>query len=259
MDSRVGLLKAFYGGLPTDRAKVETSQHGFPFLNELLSDGVTLEYGELTLSGLLHKYKLANIPAHRMDGLLLAHIQKACNVCLYFHARANDIFCFNLDNNHKKDNTRIIPEMELAVRTLRVLLTEAGCEPMVIASGRGYHAWCRLDAPAANQRLYDLMLHVAARTLAKLHEAGHDHLKIKFNFYPDVRLHDAVSLRLFGSEHAKNKVFSRALTPDGLLDEKSSWDWFERYLASKTISEAALAAACASFCGPAASSEQAPL
>ncbi len=243
MDSRVELVKSFYGGLPKDRAKIETPRYGFAFLEEMLSEGVTLEYGELTLAGVLHKYKLASIPADRMDALLHAHVEKACNVCLYFDAQANDTFCFNLDNNHKTDNTVLIPEMALAIRSLRDLLCEVGCEPLVIASGRGYHAWCRLDARVPNARLYKLMVHVAARTLERLQRTGYDPNKIKFNFYPDVRSYDIVSLRLFGSEHAKNKVFSRILTTEGLVDEKQSWACFERYLASKTISEATFAEA----------------
>lgn len=238
MDSKIELVKSFYGGLPKDRAKVETPRYGFAFLEEMLSEGVTLEYGELTLAGVLHKYKLANIPEHRMDALLLAHIEKACNVCLYFDAHANDTFCFNLDNNHKTDNTVLIPEMELAIRSLRDLLREAACEPLVLASGRGYHAWCRLGARVGNERLYKLMVHVAARTLETLQGKGYDPRKVKFNFYPDVRSYDIVSLRLFGSDHAKNRVFSRILTVDGLVDEKRSWDYFEKYLTSNTISEA---------------------
>ena len=90
MDPRVSLLKEFYRGLPKDRAKLETQEHGFVFLEKLLADGVELEYGELTLSRLLHKYKLARIPERRMDEFLLSHVEKACNVCLYFDGQAND-------------------------------------------------------------------------------------------------------------------------------------------------------------------------
>jgi hypothetical protein len=42
-------------------------------------------------------------------------------------------------------------------------------------------------------------------------------------------------LRLFGSDHIKNKVFSRVLQGEELLDEKSSWDAFENHLREKTI------------------------
>lgn len=218
-----------------DRAKVESSRFGFEFLDELLAGGIKLEYGELTLSGVLHKYKLTNIPASRMDDLLRSHVAKNCNVCLYFDEHKNRTFCFNLDNNHKINNTLVIAEVALAVRTLAERLTALHCEPLIVASGRGYHVWCRLASEVANARLHEFMLHAAALALLALHEKGLDPLKVKFNFYPDPRINDIVSLRLFGSEHAKNKLFSRILTPEGLLDERASWEFFEDHLKTKTI------------------------
>jgi hypothetical protein len=244
MDPRVSLLKEFYRGLPKDQAKLETTEHGFAFLEALLADGITLDYGELTLSGLLHKYKLAHIPERRMDELLHAHVEKRSNVCLYFDDAANDTFCFNLDNNHKVNNTAIIPEMDFAVRALRELLVGVGCEPLIVASGRGYHVWGRLTAAVENARLYQFLLRAAVKTLAQLHAAGHDHQKVKFNLYPDERLRGAVSLRLFGSEHTKNKVFSHVFTPSGLLDEAASWAYFEEHLHRRTLAIAQFDAAC---------------
>jgi hypothetical protein len=237
MDPRVALIKEFYRGLPMDRAKVESHEHGFAFLDRILVDGITLEYGELTLSGLLHKYKLTGIPAHRMDEFLRAHVEKMCNVCLYFHDRANSTFCFNLDNNHKTNNTAIIPEMETAVRVTRETLERVGCDPLVIASGRGYHVWCRAERAVDNDRLYEFMRRVAVGAMAALHAAGSDHRKVKFNVYPDRRTRDTVSLRLFGSEHAKNGVFSSVLTSAGLLDEERSWEHFESHMRTRTIPE----------------------
>ena len=152
MDPRVKLLKEFSQAFIPGTVKVETEQFGFPFLEELLSDGVELEYGELTPSRLLHKYKLVNVPEHRMNELLGAHLGKTCNLCRYFGAEANDAFCFNLDNNRKTDNTRVIPEMELAVRMLRDCLRNLEFEPLIVASGRGYHVWCRLEQAADNKR-----------------------------------------------------------------------------------------------------------
>lgn len=235
MDTRVALLKEFYGGLPRDRAKIESHEHGFDFLERMLSDGTTLEYGELTLCGLLHKYKLANIPGHLMDALLLSHVEKHLNVCLYFDDRANSTFCFNLDNNHKTNNTEITPEMEIAVRETRHGLMRLGCEPLVVASGRGYHVWCRTDRPIENDRLYEFMRRIAVGAMARLHEGGLDHRKVKFNVYPDRRTRDTVSLRLFGSDHSKNRVFSRVLAREGLLDEAQSWEHFERNLRQGTV------------------------
>ena len=235
MDRKVSLLKEFYRRLPKDRAKLETEAYGFDFLERLLTEGMTLEYGELTSSGVVHKYKLASIPEHRMDGLLLSHVEKACNVCLYFDVRANDTFCFNLDNNHVVDSSAIIPEMEAAVRELEGHLRGLACEPLIVASGRGYHVWGRLEAAVANERLHDFMLRSAAATVAALHRQGYDHHQIKFNFYPDPRVHHVVSLRLFGSRHVRNKVFSYVLTPQGLLDESASWEFFADYLKYRTI------------------------
>jgi hypothetical protein len=243
MDSRVSLLKEFCQGFPKDRAKLETEEYGFAFLERLLTDGVTLEYGELTPAGLVHKYKLAGIPEGRMDELLLAHVEKACNVCLYFDIRANDTFCFNLDNNHQINSSQIIPEMDLAVRELGGHLRGLGCEPLIVASGRGYHVWGRLEAAVANERLHDFMLRSGAATLAALVRQGLDRRQIKFNFYPDPRNQHVVSLRLFGSRHVKNKVFSRILTPQGLLDETASWEFFADYLKTRTIALARFQAA----------------
>ncbi len=235
MDRKVALLREFYAGLPKDRVKVETDRHGFAFLDELLSGGATLEYGELTLHGLLHKYKLANVPERRMEELIAQHVRSECNVCLYFGDRTNSLFCFNLDNNHRANNTEIIPEMGLALEVLRDGLERLGCEPLVLASGRGYHLWCRLAGPVENDRLYEFMLRSAAKTVARLHEAGRDYNRIKINLYPDRRIRDVVSLRLFGSVHAKNKVFSFVSTPLGLLDEQASWERFEQHLRTGTI------------------------
>jgi len=235
MDIKLSLLNEFYRGLCRDRAKVESYEHGFDFLDGLLAGGATMEYAEMSLTGMLHKYKVSQIPEWRMNELLEAHIRKVLNVCLYFDDTANRLFCINLDNNHKTNNTVVIPEMELAVRLLRENLIKLGCEPLVIASGRGFHLWGRLEAAIENERLHNLMLRSMARTFLGCHQQGYDHREIKANFYPDPRARDVVSLRLFGSRHVKNKVFSRVLTPDGLLDEQESWEAFERYMKEKTI------------------------
>ena len=244
MDSKLELLKAFYSSLPKDRAKVETRDHGFEFLETMLSDGAALEYGEMHSDGFLYKYKLSNIPPHRLDDLLQIHIGKTCNVCLYFDDTANSIFCVNLDNNHKIDNTILIPEIKLAVQLLRDHLAGLGCEPLVIASGRGYHLWCRLAAPAGNRQIHNFLIRSVAVTLSGLHKKGFDYNKIKANFYPDPRVRDAVSLRLFGSDHARNRVFSRVFTPEGLLDEAASWTAFENHLSHKTIGQEQFQKAC---------------
>src|SRR6202522_3755787 len=201
MDAKPRLLKEFYRGLPKDRAKVETYEHGFEYLERMLAGGAALEYGEMAAAGLLHKYKFSNMPEEQMDEFMNAHIAKACNLCLYFVQVDNSLFCFNLDNNHKTNNMVAIPEMTLVVELLREILTGAGCEALVIASGRGYHLWCRLEAAVENERLYQFMVRSMAKALLGLHKQGFDHNKIKANFYPDPRARDVVSLRLFGSLH----------------------------------------------------------
>jgi len=242
MDPRVALLKEFSRSFIRGKAKIETELFGFAFL-ELLSDVGALEYGELTETRLLHKYKIVDIPDHKMDELIQLHIMKQINVCRYFGAKKNDVLCFNMDNNHKTDNTTIIPEMSSALDTLRTCLLGLGCEPLIVASGRGYHVWLRLDEPMENTLLYEFMIATAARALLPLLARGDNHRAVKFSFYPDINVIDAVSLRLFGTEHAKNKTFSHVFTPNGLLDEDDSWKYFEHFVRNKTTPAATIKSA----------------
>lgn len=243
MDPRVSLLKEFSRCFVPGKAKIETERCGFDYLERLLSGGAALEYGELTSTRLLHKYKVVDVPDHRMDELLQMHVMKECNVCRYFGTDENDVMCFNMDNNHKTNNTIIIPEMSLALGALRTCLQDLGCEPLTIASGRGYHVWLRLDEPVENALLYSFMVRAAARALLPLLTGGYDHHTVKFSFYPDIKVNDVVSLRLFGSEHAKNKVFSHVHTPQGLLDEAASWTYFEHFVRSAATSAVTFRAA----------------
>lgn len=234
MDSRVELLRDFSQTFVEGSVKIETEQFGFAFLDWLLSAGGALEYGELTDTRLLHKYKIVGIPEQRMHELIRLHVVKQLNVCRYFGADKNDVLCFNMDNNHKSDNTAIIPEMRLALETLRSFLVGFGCEPLIVASGRGYHVWLRLSEPKENALLYEFMIAAAARALLPLLASGADYRAVKFSFYPDINVVDEVSLRLFGSEHAKNQSFSHVFTPAGLLDEADSWSYFEGFVRDKT-------------------------
>jgi hypothetical protein len=238
MDPKVGLLRDFSRCFVPGKAKIETEKFGFAYLERLLSGGATLEYGELTSARLLHKYKIVDVPDNRMDELLEMHVMKECNVCRYFGAEKSDVLCFNMDNNHRTNNTVVIPEMSIALGALQTCLQSLGCEALTIASGRGYHVWLRLQEPVANALLYRFMIRAAAHALLPLLTGGYDHRTIKFSFYPDVTVNDVVSLRLFGSEHAKNKVFSFVYTPEGLLDETASWTYFEDFVRTKAISTA---------------------
>lgn len=236
MDSRVTLLKEFYSTMQKDKIKLESNCYGFEFLESLLSHDVKLEYGELT-SSLIHKYKLVNIPDCQIDAFLQGHINKYYNACLYFNEEANNIFCFNLDNNFKENNTALIPEMQFSVDQLTQYLTELGIEPLVIVSGRGYHVWCRLDAPINNKQLHNFMLKIVARTMEALHTNGYDYHRVKFNMYPNNEIINTVSLRFFGSEHVKNKIFSYVYSKNSVLEEGESWEYFADYLKNKTISK----------------------
>jgi hypothetical protein len=235
VDRRVALIKTFARGLPTDRVKLEVSAYGFDFLSQLRIRGIQLEYGELTLSKVLHKYKLTNLTESQLDELLEWHVAKLCNVCLYFDRRANSVFSFNLDNNYAQGGSHLIPEVQIAVRTLVERLNEVNCKPLVVASGRGYHVWCRLATAVPNERLYPFMVHAAAGSLLVLQQRGLDTNNMKFNLYPDIRIQDLVSLRLFGSKHAKNHVFSCILDGEVLLDEEASWAYFEDYVENRAV------------------------
>ncbi len=252
MDAKIDLLRQFSRGFTRGSAKIESAQCGFRFLDGLLSGGARLEYGELTPLRLVHRYKLVDILEDRMDELLRAHVDKQLNVCLYFDPRANDTFCFNLDNNHRENNTLVIPEMASAVRSLRRCLCEAGCEPLVVASGRGFHVWCRLTRPVDNERLYRFMLPAAALALRSVHDEGYDHDNVKINLYPHTQLRNVVSLRLFGSNHAKSGLFSHVWTVDGPLGEAASWERFEDFVRDRQASVAQFDAACEMLAGLAA-------
>ncbi|MBU2700483.1 hypothetical protein Ga0466249_001575 [Sporomusaceae bacterium BoRhaA] len=236
MDTRVALLKNFYSTMQTNKLKLELMSHGFPFLDKLISEGITLEYGELA-TNLVHKYRLLNVPQHRMNQLLQGHVNKIHNICLYFNELANNTFCFNLDNNCKINNMALIPEMKPTVTLLKQHLQKYAIEPLVIESGRGYHLWCRLDQAVDNQQLFDFLLRISAKAMASLSEHGYDYNRVKFNIYPHPKTINIASLRLFGSEHVKKKVFSYVHLDHCVLDEVQSWEYFSQYLTSKTISK----------------------
>jgi hypothetical protein len=247
MDSRTELIKAFYAALPKDRLKLETRDHGFPFLDAMLSAGITLEYGERVLLSDIYKYKLANVPGWKMDELLSAHVRKECNVCLYFNDGANSLFCFNLDKAPKTGDIPNPPEMTLGLTLLRDILAGLRCEPLIVQSGKGYHLWCRLTEPVGNEDLYNFMMRAMAKAFYGLHRQGLDHNKINARFYPDPRTLDKISLRLCGSEHMKTRTFSHVLAPDGVLDEEASWRALELHLNAKPITPEVFRDACQSL------------
>ena len=244
MDTRVDLLEAFYTSMSQDKLKLESKSYGFDFVQALTADGATLDYGQLD-NNFVHKYRLLNVSEEHRKQLLQGHVDQAYNVCLYFNETANNVLCFNLDNNYKDKNTAMIPEMELAAKYLQEHLGQYGMQPLVIKSGRGNHLWCRFDTPIANRQLYVFMVQIAAKTLASLHMSRHDYHTIKFNMGPNPKVVNVVSLRLFGSKHVKTGAFSSVRTDDGLLNETDSWRYFEDYIVNQTIREEQFTLACA--------------
>lgn len=240
MDPRVALLTEFCRELVPDKVKIEAEHFGFDFLEQLLSEGGTLDYGELTDTRMVHRYKLVGVSELRMVQFLQLHVLKQLNVCRYFGTERNDVFCYNIDNNRKLDNTTLIPQVIVARDTLRECLIDLGCKPLILASGRGYHVWLRLNEAVENARLHEFMIATAARALLPLVARGDDHRIVKFSFYPDINAIDGVSLRVFGSEHCKSKVFSHVFTPEGLLDEEASWAHFEDFMRNKTTPTATI-------------------
>ena len=264
MDNRVALIKTFYRGLPTDRAKLETTAYGFDLIAQLQARGIELEYGELTISGVLHKYKLTRIIPEQMDQLLSWHVAKLGNVCLYFDQSANPILAFNLDDNRAINSTgsagntgnvgnvgnvESTAEVELATRTLVAKLEELQCPPLGDCQrtrlSRVVPPASRGSQPAA------LSVHDSSRggRPARGSATWLGPNRVKLNLYPDIRIQDLVSLRLFGSEHARNRVFSRVRAGNTLLDEAGSWAHFEEHLAHRTIASHVFAEACRAVAG----------
>lgn len=224
----------FFNSMQKNKLKLEINRYGFDFLDKFSAAGIVLEYGQLT-PYLIHKYRFLNVPEQCLEELLQWHLDKQGNICLYFNETANNVCCFNLDNNYKDTNTPLIPEMIFSVNILSEFLAELGMEPLVVVSGRGYHLWCRFTEVIDNQRLFDFMIRMEARTLAALHKNNYDYHRIKVNIYPNNQITNIGSLRLFGSEHIRCKIFSYVLTKTGMLDEAESWQRFTDYLENRTI------------------------
>ncbi|MEG6584189.1 hypothetical protein [Dendrosporobacter sp. 1207_IL3150] len=232
--SKADVLKDFYSSMDFSTMKLEVKDYGFDFLETMEKAGIIVEYVEL--KGLIHKYKLKNIKPVYQKYLLEQHIEQSGNVCGYYHKTHNNVFSFNLDNSHNENNTELTIEMRTAVQVIRKYLNEVGIEPLIINSGRGYHIHTRLDKPVSNEKIQKFMISVTARTQVTIKDLGMDVAKVIFNNYPgkDTRIG---SLRLFGSDHIKNQVFSHVCTKQGVLNERDSWIYFADYINKHTITE----------------------
>ncbi len=233
LEAKAALLKAFYPTADRTQAKLETAEHSPGFLRELQSMG-TLRYGEW-IEGTF-KYRLAGISPEGFDALLRRHLESRLNLCVYFHPRANSMFCLNLDRFQKtEENLR-----ELA-RILLALLRRLEIEPLVLRSGHGYHFWCRLAAPAENARLQEFLHAVTEVSVFQAVAGGVNIARLQFICYPRPRVDD-ISIRLFGCRHTVSGLFSRVVASledggDLLLDEEESWAAFARYREMCTVPE----------------------
>ena len=227
------LLREFYSSMRLDTMKLEVKDNGFNFLDIILNGGTRLEYGEL--KGLIPKYKLTNINPVFFHHSLLHHVKKNCNVCMYFNEQANSVFAYNLDSRDK-DN-KYNDEMKSTLVMLERILNDVGIEPLIYISGRGYHIWTRCNEPIENKKLFDFMKMTSCLARYMLKKNNVTENKVDIALYP-TNTTNTNSLRLFGSEHIKNKVFSRVCTKDrGVLNEYDSWVYFEEYMHNKTITK----------------------
>lgn len=236
MDTRVELLNEFYQTMCKDKVKIEDKHYGFSFVDELTADETKLDYVQVE-KDFIHKYRLLNVTKARRRQLFIGHVSQAYNVCLYFNETANNIFCFNLDNNFKKDNNEIIPELRLAADYVVKELARYGMEAVTVESGRGYHQWCQLKKPVDNELLLKFMIRISARALAALQYSGHDYHAVKINMSPNPKFVNIISLRAFGSRHIKTGGFSHVVADGRVLGEEDSWQYISDYLVNKTISE----------------------
>jgi hypothetical protein len=220
--------------------KLELKEWGFDFL-DTLTKGATLDYGELT--NYIPKYRLSNMHPKVFNYLLLQHIKKNCNVCLYFDRTANNAFAFNIDNNQKHNKDECTEEVKATVQILTHILNDVGIEPLVYASGRGYHIWVRLDEKIDNATINGFMTSVCAWTDVVLHRNNLDYNKVSVGMYPHKDEGQTHSLRIFGSNHIRRKTFSHVCTPE-VLDEDASWNYFWDYCINKVITKKQFADAC---------------
>lgn len=232
MEAKAELLKAFYPTADRTQAKLETAEHGPGFLRELQSMS-TLRYGEW-IEGTF-KYRLEGISPAGFDVLLRRHLESSLNLCVYFHPRANAMFCLNLDRFQKSgENLRELAKILLA------LLRRLEIEPLVLQSGHGYHFWCRLAAPAENARLQEFLHAVTELSVFQAVAAGVSIARLQFICYPRPRVDD-ISIRLFGCRHTVSGLFSRVVASldggDLLLGEEESWAAFARYREMCTVPE----------------------
>lgn len=233
--AKLDLLKEFCSGLPLGSVKVETSEHGWGFLNETLKAGGKLDYGEADGRG-AYKYKFRGLSEQTLNQLLVRHVEQTCNVCLYFSEGANACCCINLDVNLRTCDDTLRMEMDLMVRFLTNLFSRLGIAHLIVASGRGYHLWCGFTEPISNEHLFRWMIRSVANAIGEIYPREADRGRIKANFFPDPRVLGMASLRLFGTKHATTGMFSHVIVDGQMLNESDSWKAFQDYTSRRRVS-----------------------
>ncbi|MBP2659148.1 MAG: hypothetical protein H6Q69_2180 [Firmicutes bacterium] len=216
--------------------KLEAKDYGFDFLDTILNPitGTQLDYAEI--KGNIPKYKLSNLHPKVYDYFLKCHIEQSCNVCGYFDKLQNNVFVFNIDGTEKKEGDELAEDVKVAGGIITKYLRKVNIEPLVVLSGRGYHLWCRMTEPVDNEVLADFILRVIVRTLATMENSGFDKKKVNISKYPHDNEQQNCSLRLFGSKHVKNQVFSHIFHPtQGALSEADSWAYFKEHMDNQSI------------------------
>lgn len=183
-----------------------------------------LDYGELK-SGIF-KYRLSGLGPEDFEALLEEHVAKRVNLCAYFGEEKNRLFAFNLDGEGGAG-------VKAAALYTADALARLGLFPLAVKSGHGYHLLCRLESPAENARLSALMDAVKKSVAQRLEAKGADAGELSCTCYPRARAGD-ISLRLFGSVHARTGEFSSVVrgiaAEDDLLSEEASWKCFEGFM-----------------------------
>lgn len=226
---KVNLLKKFYLTIDKTTMKLECKCYGFEFLDMLKSHS-KVDYIEHNPT--IHKYKLRGMTEAYYDSFLKSHVLQEVNVCGYYNKTANNLFSFNLDTNKTVVADSLL-ELQAAVKLISDYLMEFKLGTIVYNSGRGYHIIVKLTEPVDNRVIIKLMKYIWLRTFVTMHQNGLDKNKISISMYPN-RQQEAQtnSLRWFGSKHIKTNQFSSVVLPEGILDEQSSWQYFESYMNS---------------------------
>jgi len=236
---KIKLLKEFYNTIDRNVIKLGLKDYGFDLL-KMFHDELTVDY--VSLEKAYHWYRLSNISPQRFDYFLKHHIEQNGNICGYFDKTANSVFAFNLDA--KPETTK--EEIEATRYILTGILVTLGIKPLVVVSGRGYHIWVKLEQPIDNDRIGLFMFTVCKRITWFLEQNSLKSDSVDIGRYPHGEEKQRNSLRLFGSRHVDTLQFSNVVdygyykdANEGwyeILNEKKSWEYFERYLMKGQIS-----------------------